>query len=171
MGLALPTSFRTVLTEFSAGVDVRWFLPENVRPPVPLRAIFAGSVSWSLAGLFEAEENRKSWLSVFTNLSDPYDRIWHDKLAFCEVPNGDCIAFDLSLMLDPPVVYLSHEDGEGHGYWLGENFIDYVERLSNLGCVGNENWQMMPFLANPTSGLNPNGEKARQWRKWFGLSI
>lgn len=39
------------------------------------------------------------------------------KLGFMNVPNGDVIAFDMKESeINPSVVYLSHDDGEGHGY-------------------------------------------------------
>jgi hypothetical protein len=40
-----------------------------------------------------------------------------------------------------PVVFLSHDGGEGHGDWLGRDFEDYVDRLGRLGCIGAEDWQ------------------------------
>ena len=113
----------------------------------------------------------REWVETFPNVEDPYDNVWHHKFAFADVPNGDQLAFDLKFMLDPPVVYLSHDDGEGHGYRLGNDFIDFMERWSLLGCPGNEDWQMMPFLPDATSGLDVYGENARMWREWFGLDF
>ena len=42
------------------------------------------------------------------------------KLGFMNVPNGDVIAFDMKESeINPSVVYLSHDDGEGHDiYWV-----------------------------------------------------
>ena len=41
------------------------------------------------------------------------------KLGFMNIPNGDVIAFDMKESeINPSVVYLSHDDGEGHGYIL-----------------------------------------------------
>lgn len=87
------------------------------------------------------------------------------------VPNGDYIAFDLCSSLEAPVVYLSHDGGEGHGYVLGNSFQEFIEQWSLLGCPGNEDWQMMPFISSPTSGLEPYGENAEHWREWFGLYV
>jgi hypothetical protein len=33
---------------------------------------------------------------VFSNTEDPYDAVWHNKLAFYKIGNGDLIAFDLA---------------------------------------------------------------------------
>ena len=52
------------------------------------------------------------------------------KLGFMNVPNGDAIAFDMKESeINPSVVYLSHDDGEGHGYILGKDFNTYLEQL------------------------------------------
>ena len=172
LGVILPVSFRKVLTNFSAEVNIYWFLPNDLDLPVPYKPIFSGDCSWSLSRMPGIAHWYLEWVETnFFNPNDPYDRVWQDKLAFAEVPNGDNIAFDLMFMPDPPVVYLSHNDGEGHDYRLGDNFIDFMERWSLLGCPGNEDWQMMPFLPNATSGLDAYGENARKWREWFGLDF
>ncbi len=172
LGCVLPPSFRTTLLEFSSRVDAYWFLPDSRQPPTELREIFSGDCNWSLAEIVKTDKEKQSWVTnVFPNVNNAYDCVWHNKLAFSLVPNGDYLAFDLSILSDPPVVYLSHDDGEGHGYRLGDNFVDFIERWTLLGCPGNEDWQMMPFLNDPTSGLDPYGENAQKWRQWFGLNV
>ena len=49
LGAALPVSFRRVLTDFSASVDMYWFLPETATLPVAYREIFSGDCAWSLS--------------------------------------------------------------------------------------------------------------------------
>ena len=170
LGQELPASFRRVLLEFSSEVSVYWFLPNEIKPPEPYRNISSGDCSWSLSRMTEIAHWYQEWLKVF-DVNDPYDRIWYGKLAFAEVGNGDNIAFDIKHAQDAPVLYLSHDGGEGHGYWLGDDFVDFVERTSLLGHPGYEDWQMMPFLTDATSGLDVYGENAREWRKWFGLDF
>ncbi len=168
LGLPLPPSFRRVLREFSAHFEISWFLPEAIEVPQPFQ-IFCGTLSWSLPNLVAIQAGMKGWIErVFPNPDDPYDRIWHGKLGFHEVGNGDYLALDISLA-DGAVTYLSHDAGQGHGYVLGSNFIDTIERLSLLGCVGAEDWQWLPFTSSPTGGLEPNGKQANRWREWFGL--
>ncbi len=171
LGMRLPESFRTVLSEFSSTVELRWHLPD-VWPPGDLRQIFSGECRWDLSELPELEENRRGWIDVvFPNIDDPYDRVWHNKLTFLAVANGDMLALDLSAAPECPVIYLSHECDEAHGYILGDNFIDFIDRWSLLGCPGSEDWQLTPFISSPTSGIDPNCENARKWREWFGLHI
>ncbi len=80
------------------------------------------------------------------------------------------IAVDISSEAEQPVVYLSHEgDDLLHGFWLGRDFEDYIDRLSLLGCVGAEDWQLAPFISGPQTFLETDGVNAKRWRDWFGF--
>lgn len=172
LGQRLPESLRRVLLQFSSAIEYRWYLPEAVIPPAPFSEIFGGTCLWDLNMLVSLEEERKNWVAAcFPNISNSYDAVWHNKLAFTEVGNGDLLALDLSSSSAMPVIYLSHDDGEGHGYKLADDFDDFINRWSLLGCPGPEDWQMWPFISSPDSGLEPHNESAQQWRKWFGLRI
>lgn len=176
LGASLPPSFRTVLLEFSAHVEMAWFLPDDLNlwrsMPDGLSEVGSGGCSWNLSLLTQFEEERGAWAETnFPDLNDSYDAVWHDKLAFARSGEGDFLALDLASQTTAPVIYLSHEYGEAHGYRLGSNFIDFMERWSLLGCCGDGGWAMMPFLNDPTNGLDPHGENARLWRQWFGLNV
>lgn len=119
------------------------------------------------------ENDRQDWVSeVFPNINDPYDKVWHNKLVFMPVQNGDYIAFDLEDENDDKrVVYLSHDDGEGHGYILGENFKDFMDRYIRTCCCGLEDWQMISFMKNSTDGILPDSENAVLIRKILGVTF
>jgi len=169
--LSLPVDFRRVLLEFSSAVEFSWFLPDDLARPEEFREMFSGGCSWNLGRLVEIEEGRRRWVrECFSNAEDSYDLVWHSKLAFLEVGNGDLLALDVN-SAEASVVYLSHDDGEGHGYRLADNFIDFIERWSLLGCPGAEDWQLLPFINSPMSGLQPYGENAVKWRDWFGFDV
>lgn len=168
LGIVLPQSFRRVLTEFSSAFQLTWFLPEEVE--TPFKGIFCGDFGWSLGDLVSLEEDRKNWVrECFSNENDPYDRVWHHKLALHAVGNGDYLALDLTQERGP-LVYLSHDDGEGHGYVLGIDFESALTQWTKLGCVGSEDWQWIPFVQGAESGLDADCENARRWRDWFGLN-
>lgn len=170
LGYQLPLSFRTVLTSFAQRVSFAWFLPDRFKLPPPLRGIFAGQCHWDLSQLLVFEHDRRNWVTqVFPNPDDPYDRVWHHKLAFMHIPNGDYLTIDLLNGVDGPVIYASHDDGEGHGYTLGANFIDFIDRWTQLGCPGGEDWQILPFVENSTSFINHQSENARAWQGIFGI--
>jgi hypothetical protein len=177
LGMTLPKSFVKVVTEYASGMDMNWELPDRKHEydePIPqaLRSIFAGSFNWSLKNLIEVENGRRGWeKEVFRDENDAYDKVWHNKLAFVDIENGDYLAFDLSIPDDPPVIYLSHDDGEGHGYRLGDNFIDFMDKWIRVGCVGCEEWQLTPFMDSSTSGINPDSVNAQLWCKWLDVRI
>lgn len=174
LNVKLPSSFIKVLTEYSSEVELSWTLPddEHLLTPLPneFRGIFGSDFNWSLKRLIDIENGRKGWeREVFSDPHNEYDSVWHNKLAFIEVGNGDYIAFDLRQSEDYPIVYLSHDDGEGHGYRLGNNFIDFIDRWTLIGCVGSEDWQMLPFITSATTGIEPNSANAIKWRTWLNL--
>ena len=73
--------------------------------------------------------------------------------------------------VNPSVVYLSHDDGEGHGYILGKDFNTYLEQLLLVGACGNEDWQMLPFCLDAQSEIVSDCENAKEYRKLIGLQI
>jgi len=169
VGTRLPDSFRDVLLTMSAHVEFRWFAGDRKFAP-PFHQNFSGDLHWSVDLTAQIDTKRKSWCSaVFSNTEDAYDAVWHNKLAFYEIGNGDLIAFDLADDKYGQVVYLSHDDGEGHGYVLAQDLRDLLARWLPLGSTGGEDWQWLPFTAGPNSGLEPYAEPAMAWRRALGI--
>ncbi len=192
LGRPIPASFRSVLTGYSSHLELRWFLKKSpkprrfgnffptlyrreeklrewIDPPEQFEGIFSGYGYWNLNSLINLEKERQDCVEIcFPNIDDPYDCVWHKKLAFLTVGNGDMLAIDL-LVQEGPVVYLSHEDGNLHGTVLGKDFADVIDRWSLIGFVGAEDWQLENFIHPETNWLDPNGENAIAWREWFGL--
>ncbi len=173
LGYKLPESFRDVLLNFARSVDCGWELNDCIDLPKEFRGIFAGECIWDVNNLIDIDESRKDWVrECFPNPYDEYDRVWHNKLAFMNVGNGDKIAIDLEKYPEyTPVVYLSHDDGEGHGYILGHDFKDFIDRWTLIGCPGSEDWQIIPFVDTPTSGINPSCVNALEWKQLIGLKF
>jgi len=140
--------------------------------PEVFRKIWSGECRWNLALLPALQYTYRQCLEVFTDPTDKYDGPWQNKFPVLEVGNGDMLGIDLSNAEHNPVVYLSHEgDDSVHGFWLGRDFEDYVDRLTMLGSVGAEDWQILPFVSGPRSLLETNSANARHWREWFGLQL
>lgn len=172
VGVQLPTSFRKTLLEYSSNFSFRWFLPDDFVLPKKFRGIFCGTPHWGIKLIQEFEDDKKGWIEkVFPNAEDAYDAVWHNKLAFLAVGNGDYIAFDLNGSEDPSVVYLSHDDGEGHGYKIGDNFIDFLDKWSKVAFVGAEDWQWLPFTTNENSGILTDSHAAIEFRTFMKLDI
>jgi hypothetical protein len=171
IGNPIPPSLRETFLHFSKIIKFYAHLPLAIELPHSLGEIFSANFLISTNELICAEIQRKSWMeSCFANPEDSYDKVWHNKLGFMTVPNGDIIAFDLSdTKEDKRVVYLSHDGGEGHGYVLGDSFSDYFSKLLLIGGCGNEDWQMLPFMSDNLSGINPDCDNARRYREIIRL--
>lgn len=173
LGHKIPESFRDVLLHFAGRVEFGWQLDDCIELPKALKGIFAGQCVWNIDDLIGMEESRKDWIrECFPNPDDEYDRVWHNKLAFMRVDNGDLIALDMEECPEhSPVVYLSHDDGEGHGCVLGQDFMDFIDKWTLIGCPGLEDWQMIPFVDTQTNGINPESKNALEWRRLIGLKL
>ncbi|MFJ7665928.1 SMI1/KNR4 family protein [Lysinibacillus sp. NPDC097195] len=173
LGCKLPESFKQVLVAFSSALYFRWVFPDNFQLDGEFDGIFSGMLHWDLGLLKEINDNKNVWITkVFSDPDNDYDKVWHRTLAFYEVGNGDYIAFDLvENSPDACVIYLSHDDGQGHGYKLADNFIDLLDKWSRMAFVGGEDWQWLAFTANAQSGLMPDSQCAKSFRSFLKLSI
>src|SRR4051812_25860298 len=149
---ALPPRLRRFFLEDAASVQFEWFLPTGSEPPFV--DIFSGELSISLERLADlaAENGRRG------------------RIAFQSVANGDLVAIDVR-KTGEPVVFLSHDGGDGHGVVLGRDLDDYLARHAALGGVGAEDSQWLPFVSEIGGEriLDPDGDAADRWRRWFGL--
>ncbi len=169
----LPLQIRNFFLQYSRKCRFSAWLPDNFELPDELKEIFRAFFLLSLEELINAEDSREGWAEAcFPNEEDEYDAVWHHKLGFMNVANGDVIAFDVKENeTNPQVVYLSHDDGEGHGYILGKDFDTYFEQLLLTGACGSEDWQMLPFCPDAQSGIVSDCENAKEYRKLIGLQI
>jgi cell wall assembly regulator SMI1 len=170
LGLTLPAALRRMLTTITGDLDMNWWKPDDWDYSAPFEAIFCGQLHWSLTELSRLESERQGWIDTcFPDAKAPYDRIWHDKLAFHSVGNGDMMAIDLSPKHAGKVVYLSHDDGLGHGMFLAPSFDAFVERYLAIACPGGEDQQWLPFLNADGGGLDGDGDNACAWRQILNL--
>jgi hypothetical protein len=171
LGQSIPFSLRQVLY-ISRKVNMFCALPKTLSFPHPFHEVYASECQWDITKIVEAEKDRRSWAQhIFQDKTNAHDALWHRTLAFMAVGNGDLVAFDLCESLDdPPVVYLRHDRGEQlHGYRLGDNCVDFLNRFMEIGCLGLEYWQLTPFVESPTSGIVHHGQNAIEWRRLIGL--
>jgi len=171
LGFQIPPSLRKLLQIYSRHVEFRWFAPDGLDFPKPFESNFCGDLHWSVEFTAQFDLAKNGWIKeVFPDPEDSYDAIWHNKLAFYEVGNGDYLAIDLSADRYEEVVYLSHDDGEGHGYVIAQNVLDLLDRWVPIACAGGEDWQWLPFTDSKKGPINPNGDEADKWRWILGLT-
>ncbi len=172
LGFAMPDSLADLFTGVAADADVSWSLPEDCELPAQFKELAWGGCAWDARRIPELERARREWVeAVFPDRDNEYDRVWWDKVAILDAPNGDLIAVDISRTDRAPVVYLSHDDGEGHGRVLGHSVLDFIDRWTRVACVGPEEWLMRPFLNPDRPYLDAVGDAAHAWRAWFGVDV
>lgn len=170
LGRPLPLSLRDIAMKASAGFNAQWSIKGGVILPPELTSAAWCLLEFAAEDVISLDDHRRGWVeTVFPDPNNEHDAPWHHSVPFIHVANGDLIAFDLrSPSDDPPVIYLNHEGhypGSGHGQRLGDNFIDFMNRWSRLGCVGPESWTWEAFYDESIGRLNPDGQNARNWRR------
>ena len=174
LGYTLPPHFREVLLENTAHLDFYWDINDimdegDISLPDKLVEIFRGQLLFGLDLLLDYEDERKGWVKeVYPDYNNEYDRVWHNKMSFHQVGNGDYIAIELEPENYGKVVYLSHDGSENHGLYIADNFKEFLMNYAAIGCTGGEDWQWEPFYTKG-KGLDPTCENAQAWYKVLGI--
>ena len=170
LGYTLPPHFREVLLENTAHLDFYWDINDitdegDISLPDKLVEIFRGQLLFGLDLLLDYEDDRKGWVKeVYPDYNNEYDRVWHNKMSFHQVGNGDYIAIELEPENYGKVVYVSHDGSENHGLYIADNFKEFLMNYAAIGCTGGEDWQWEPFYTKG-KGLDPTCENAQAWYK------
>ena len=175
LGYTLPPHFREVLLENTAHLEFWWDIDdiideEDISLPDKLAEIFRGKLLFGLDLLLDYEEDRQDWEGdAYPNSDKEYDRVWHNKMSFQQVGNGDYIAIELEPENYGKVVYLSHDGSENHGLYIADNFKEFLMNYAAVGCTGGEDWQWEPFYTKG-KGIDPTSKNAKTWYKVLGIN-
>ena len=175
LGYTLPPHFREVLLENTTHLEFGWDIDdiideEDISLPDKLAEIFRGKLLFGLDLLLDYEEDRQDWEGeVYPNSDKEYDRVWHNKMSFFQVGNGDYIAIELEPENYGKVVYLSHDGSENHGLYIADNFKEFLMNYAAVGCTGGEDWQWEPFYTKG-KGIDPTSKNAKTWYKVLGIN-
>ena len=175
LGYTLPPHFREVLLENTAHLEFGWDIDdiideEDISLPDKLAEIFRGKLLFGLDLLLDYEGDRQDWEGeVYPNSDKEYDRVWHNKMSFFQVGNGDYIAIELEPENYGKVVYLSHDGSENHGLYIADNFKEFLMNYAAVGCTGGEDWQWEPFYTKG-KGIDPTSKNAKTWYKVLGIN-
>ena len=175
LGYTLPAHFREVLLENTAHLEFWWDIDdiideEDISLPDKLVEIFRGKLLFGLDLLLDYEEDRQDWEGeAYPNSDKEYDRVWHNKMSFFQVGNGDYIAIELEPENYGKVVYLSHDGSENHGLYIADNFKEFLMNYAAVGCTGGEDWQWEPFYTKG-KGIDPTSKNAKTWYKVLGIN-
>ena len=175
LGYTLPPHFREVLLENTAHLEFWWDIDdiideEDISLPDKLAEIFRGKLLFGLDLLLDYEEDRQDWEGeAYPNSDKEYNRVWHNKMSFFQVGNGDYIAIELEPENYGKVVYLSHDGSENHGLYIADNFKEFLMNYAAVGCTGGEDWQWEPFYT-AGKGIDPTSKNAKTWYKVLGIT-
>ena len=175
LGYTLPPHFREVLLENTTHLEFGWDIDdiideEDISLPDKLAEIFRGKLLFGLDLLLDYEEDRQDWEGeVYPNSDKEYDRVWHNKMSFFQVGNGDYIAIELEPENYGKVVYLSHDGSENHGLYIADNFKEFLINYASVGCTGGDDYQWEPFYTEG-KGIDPTSENAQAWQKVLGIN-
>ena len=175
LGYTLPPHFREVLLENTAHLEFGWDIDdiideEDISLPDKLAEIFCGKLLFGLDLLLDYEEDRQDWEGeVYPNSDKEYDRVWHNKMSFFRVGNGDYIAIELEPENYGKVLYISHDGSENHGLYIADNFKEFLMNYAAVGCTGGDDWQWEPFYTKG-KGIDPTSKNAKTWYKVLGIN-
>ena len=175
LGYTLPPHFREVLLENTAHLEFGWDIDdiideEDISLPDKLAEIFRGKLLFGLDLLLDYEGDRQDWEGeVYPNSDKEYDRVWHNKMSFFQVGNGDYIAIELEPENYGKVVYLSHDGSENHGLYIADNFKEFLMNYAAVGCTGSDDYQWEPFYSKG-KGIDPTSKNAKTWYKVLGIN-
>ncbi|MCL1926626.1 MAG: SMI1/KNR4 family protein, partial [Syntrophorhabdaceae bacterium] len=164
-GFKLPPSFSDAISGIGKSFDLSYSFYDYVLPD-ELGEIFSGRLSWDVSNFMSMYEYLG--LIEYENNDDVEAKTYAEKMKnLCQFScsgNGDVYVFDMSCeALEKSVLYWNHETDEIT--YLANSFGEYLEKITELYCVGNEIWQFEEFLDK--NGLCPDSEKAQNWKKWF----
>ncbi|MEH7084976.1 SMI1/KNR4 family protein [Neobacillus drentensis] len=160
LGYHLPSSYKYILHNLGKSLSFYYSFSEDTMIPSEFTEIFSGEINWNIDFL----QNLNMLANELMEDGEDYGRSLRGKLEFSQVGNGDIYAFDMSVESDEkPVIYWDHE--EDTVTYVADSFIDYLFRITELGCIGSEKWQLEYFLSD--TGLNTTSPASVKWKHWF----
>jgi hypothetical protein len=169
LGRPLPHPLRELFTIGSAHVDCHYvFEPDAAVIDAVLPdgdRIFGGARLGPMSGLPEFSRSAAEW-ATDTWVADAPDQqaTWTSALPFARMDNGDYLALDLrSRDLDPPVLYLNHDDDTSI---IAPDIATFLRAWERLAYVGPEHWLLLEFTGNH-GYLDPDTRRAAALRRLF----
>jgi len=160
LGYQLPPSYKYILHNVGKSLSFYYSFSEDTMIPTEFNEIFSGEINWNTDFL----QNLNILADELSEDEEGYGTTLRGKLEFSHAENGDIYAFDMSVESDEkPVIYWDHE--EDTVTYVADSFIDYLFRITELGCTGSEKWQLEYFLSE--TGLDTTSPAAVKWKHWF----
>ncbi|NUU62071.1 SMI1/KNR4 family protein [Paenibacillus sp. JW14] len=145
--IQLPEEFRSLLKDGSGKVLVYWSLPCETIKPFDV----SGEIGWGTDQL------------CFSDFADEEMEGQRRYLTFHVAGNGDELLLDLGSPSGTSVVHWAHETAEFR--LLAPSITAFVDRVTELGCVGAEEWQYPYFCGE--FGLDLESGNSKRWKAWL----
>lgn len=146
--ITLPEELRSLLQDGGKRVMIYWNIVYAQTAPFDL----SGDTGWDIESI------------DFPDFGDDEQADQKRYLCFYHAGNGDELLLDLHSNPQRPMVFhWAHETGEFH--ILAVSLTDFLNKVTELGCIGAEEWQYTLFIDN--CGLNLYSKIAKQWQQWF----
>jgi len=160
LGYNLPPSYKSIILNLSKSLSFYYSFSEGTLIPDEFSEIFSGEIYWDFSEL----QNLDGLAEDLVEDGEDYGKNLRGKLEFSHAGNGDIYAFDMLVEgEEKPVVYWDHE--EDTVTYIADSFSEYLEKITELNCVGSEIWQIEYFLNK--NGIDLTGLKAQNWKQWF----
>ncbi|MBS8265619.1 SMI1/KNR4 family protein [Mesobacillus boroniphilus] len=160
IGYQLPPSYKAVLQDLGKSLSFYYSFSDDTMIPDEFREIFSGEIQWDIDLL----QSLDSLADDLIEDGVDYGKNLRGKLEFSHSGNGDIYAFDMSAEgEEKPVIYWDHE--EDTITCIADSFTDYLNKITELNCVGSEKWQFEHFLNE--RGLETESSSAIRWKQWF----
>lgn len=160
IGYQLPPSYKAVIQDLGKSLSFYYSFSDDTMIPDEFREIFSGEIQWDIGHL----QNLDSLADDLIEDGVDYGVNLRGKLEFSHSGNGDIYAFDMSTEgEEKPVIYWNHEEDTITP--IANSFIEYLNKITELKCVGSEMWQFEPFLNE--EGLETENASAIRWKQWF----
>jgi len=161
MNMKIPNELKKFFLSESKYAYMNWIIPEDYEMPSDIEFIRGGGIEIGLKILPEMNKMHTEIIKkYYNNQNSQYDRSLHNKFVFHTTWSGDFFAIDLDESNFGKVLYLSYEDAPAHNYILGDSFSEFIDNWTQLGFVGPEGLELLYFIDNNKSGLNPHCRNA-----------
>jgi len=172
LGVKLPTSFRSIVTQFASKFSFSWSLPHDCPITKEERDFYLqsnGHCEWNLDGIAVRDFDEMADVFRSPDISDEEmgDFIGSGKvkLHFDWGGDGTQLIMDCFEGAEAKVLCIDHE--YERLIELGDSFADYLDRITAIGCVGLEHFTLEGFSTDRK--LDINCTKALDHRRVFGL--
>lgn len=174
IGVEFPRELGEFWTGCTSAVNLMWSFSEPIQFDDVEGVLDWGNVAFDLSDvvrLWDIWDFRRDAFDHWENYACNYPKRRFDELfPIIDVENGDLIVIATRSPDLGSVYYQSHCASKMDWCVLGSSFEDFMNRWCSLACVGPDDDMLLPFYDFDRGEIDINGERARLWREYLGLS-